>query len=418
MSTTALAPRTTLDLGRAIKTPADFTDRVRALSTQAHIVSPIMAVAEIPDCYSIVPALVVIDPDPAKNDVYAGTFHKKEKVGDSWRPTEVSLSKTGLLKIMAAAGVKITRSERTDDGRTPHYWSWCSEGTVTEFSSIRALPPGNAEVDLRDGSAQIGEWNPEAWALREADAEKRRQATPEKDRWKVKPEPIGGWSKDRLMQARAKGLRICESLSLNALIRNLGLPQKFTTAELAKPFVVFRTVYEPDMRNPQVAAIVTAAHFGAAHLLYPGTTQGAPLTLAPPTETALPDPDAAVIVASVPAGAVEIDDIPEPVAATPAEPVYRIAKVSLLGARYFFETDQGVTFTTEDAAIARGLNEARKAGRAVSIDATAIELDGVAFREVVEFRSAAAAPSTSATVPPGTTSTGASQGRLPGAGAY
>lgn len=393
----SLTKASPLELGGAIRTPQEFAERIRGLSAQAHILSPAMAVSEIPAHYTIQPAVVVIDSQ--STDVYKGSFHKSKKVGDDYIPLEVSLSKTGLLKIMAAAGVNVTRSERTDDNRTPYYWTWCSEGTITDFGAVRQLPPGNSEVDLRDGSPQVGEWTPEEWAKREAAAAEKRAKTAERDRWKVKPEAIGGWSRERLMQARSYGLRLAESKSLTALIRNLGLPQKFAVEDLAKPFVVFRTVFHPDMSIPGVAEIVTAAHFGSMRSLYPGsntaTAKALPETTDAPAGDFQTDSAAADLpLTTTPVGAVELDDIPAAEAPAAAAVTYQITKVSKLaidGADwYFFDTTERVTFVSPDVDIARGLNDARKASRRLVIESKAITLNGVEFREVVEATGPAA----------------------------
>lgn len=385
--------------GQAIKTPEQFADLVREMQSQAHILSPAVAISRIPDHYVINTAVVVIDPTSA--DVYAGSFHKKTKRGDDWIPTEVSISKTGLLKILSAAGVHVTYSDRVDDGKTMHYWRWRCEGTITDFDGqIRPLPPGNEEVDLRDGSAQIGGWTPEEWVKREAAADERKANTPEKERWKVKPEPIDGWSRDRVMGQRAKGLNIAAAKAMNSLIRNLGVKQKYSIEELKKPFVIFRATFMPNMNNPRVEEMVTAAHLGATHLLYGRGAPSEPRQIAgdvidvhatSPDEPPVEQPQ----TAAAPQDAVELDDIPEPKPAAPAtppsaEPTYHVTKASKLTIdgvdHYFFATAQLVTFVTTDIDVARQLNAARKSTAALSIEAEPTTIGDKRYQRVIESK--------------------------------
>lgn len=401
----AVAKPTTLATlaGELIRTPQQLAERVRELQSQAHILSPAVAVSNIPEHYAINTAVVVIEPSSTSGDVYAGSFHKKVKQGGDWIPTEVSLAKPALLRILGAAGVNITRSERTDDQGRSYYWRWCSEGTLVDFDGqIRRLPPGNVEVDYRDGSAQIGEWTPEEWAKRVAAADAKREKAPQGERWKVKPEPIGGWTYERVMQSRSKGERLAESFSLNALIRNLGIKQKYTIEELKKPFVCFRATFIPNMRNPRVEEMVTAAHLGATHLLYGHASDAQPRAIGPVIDVHASSPagEETSEVTTAPEGAVEFDDLPEPpkpsAPATPEPPadVYHVTKSSKFpdSDHFFFETRQGKTFTTSDLGVARALNAARKAGQALQIHAEAIDVAGKPYLNVLDVTAVPSLP--------------------------
>lgn len=261
--------------GSLIRTPLELAERVRALQQIAHVLTPAVAVASIPAHIAINPVVVVIDTtfDPQTgrgNDVYfQKSIHKSKKVGGEYVPLEVSLNAKAIIRVLASSGVKITRSQRTDDGQKQNYWSWEACGDIREFDgSWRQLPHGNVEIDLRDGSAQIGEWNQDAWPAAERAAEERKKSTPPSEQWKVKAD-INGWSKDRVIGARKFGLRLAESKALNALGRNLGLKQIYTLEELKKPFVIFRAMWNPP-NDPETQKMITAAELGATHMLgYP-----------------------------------------------------------------------------------------------------------------------------------------------------
>lgn len=403
-----------------VRTPRELAATVREMEKQAFILSPAIAVSSIAQGYVVNRAVVAIDPtvDPKTgrgNDVYyQASIHKKEKHGDEWVPLEVSLNKTALIRVMSAAGVDVTRSERTDNGRDPYYWAWAAEGTIIDFDGRkRRLPPGNVEIDYRDAAASIGEWTPEKWAAAEqkAQQERDRRKLSAADAWKVKPEPIGGWSAERVMSARRFGLRIAEAEALNRLIRNLGIKQIYTIAELeAKPFLIFRC--SPDMSDPDVKRMVLASHLGATELLYGRSASQHALPAGgdvidvhdtPQEEsqratrsTGAAAPPAAAQTSSAPSGATELDDIPDESAAKP-EPARRYtvirASQKLIAERphYFFETKEGVTFVTDDAVAARSLNAAKKAEQAIPIEGERVELDGGIYFNVLECPPAGAA---------------------------
>lgn len=386
--------------GSLIRTPLELAERVRALQQVAHVLTPAVAVASIPAHIAINPVVVVIDlaidaSTGRGNDLYfQRSIHKSNKHGRgydaTYEPLEASLNKNAILRVLASSGVKLTSSRRTDDGSKPNYWSWESRGEIREFDgSWRPLPPGNVEIDLRDGSAQIGEWTKEAWAQAEAAVEKRKAVTPKEDQWKVKPEPIGGWSQERVIGARKFGLRLAEAKSLTALGRNLGLKQIYSLEELKKPFVIFRAMWQPDMSDPETRRMVTAAELGATHLLgYPsgpalpaaGATDQTPSTV----QTTHAGADIVDGEISDAGGKSTSESVNEDRPFAPAsgaqattdlEPTYHVASVirRKAGSASAFlittkETGEGQGLLTNDEAIATAAHEAGQAGRALHLD--------------------------------------------------
>jgi hypothetical protein len=396
--------------GTIIKTPLQLAERVRAMQQVAHVLSPAVSVAAIPDHIAINPVVVVIDQTfnaetGRGNDVYfQRSIHKSRKNGSgdsaTYEPLEVSLNANAIKRMLSASGVNIIRSVRTDDGSKQNYWAWESTGRIRDFDgSWRDLPPGNVEIDLRDGSAQIGEWSAEAWARNEAAVEKKKAALPENQRWKAKPDLIGGWSGDRVLAARRFGLRLAEAKSLNALGRNLGLKQIYGLDELKKPFVIFRATWNPDMSDPDTRRMVAAAELGASHLLYPPASAPAALPAAGPRE-----PAPVIIDAepgqkphgTAPAAAAEIESLPADDPVT-RYTITRVAKQTADGqpTRFFIATEQ-----TRDALIeapepiAMAAAEAKKAGRQVELDLerTNQEIRVLELREVPPVAAATELP--------------------------
>ncbi len=381
--------------GHQITTPQQLADRIREMHGQAHVLSPMAAVAAIAPGFVVNPVVVVIDPSVDAEsgrgaDVYfQAAIHKKRKTGNGeWVPDEVSLNKIGLMKILTASGANVYPTQRLDDGRRPYYWSVMAQADVTDFDgATRRLPPGSVEIDLQDGSPQIGGWTPEEWAKNVAAANAKAKPGEE---WKSKPQAIGGWTAERVMGARKFGLRLAEAKALNALARNLGVKGSYRIEELAKPFVIFRASYVPDASDPAVRLLLTERALGARALLYGHAPQehpvshGAELHHGDPTqvldavvETA---PARPVQTAAPPADAQEVT-FDEAVAAT--EPVYHVKTIRQGDEWYFIETTEGQTFATSDKPTAKGFNDWRKAQVGLHIEAERVQIKGETYLQVL-----------------------------------
>lgn len=385
-----------------IREPMDLAKNMRELQQLAHIISPAAACAMIPPNIFIQRIPVVIDPtfDPKTGrgtDVYfQSSIHKSVNVGThsapKWEPIEVSLNANAIGRILGSAGVNVTKSQRVDDASQPHYCAWTTCGKVREFDgSWRDLPPGDVEIDLRDGSDHIGGWTADKWpeVARLAAEEKERVRKANGKHWEVKAE-IGGWSADRVAGQRRFLVQMAQTKSGNRLGRKLGLKSSYTIEELTKkPFVIFRASFVHDHSNPRVVEMLTANELGALHLLFPPQQQPA-LPAAPievrPIEGGATEPAAGS--ASAPEGAREIDEVAEAAAEKPVD-LYIVKKLELLEPNYFItaehvETKNQQVFATDDVGTARDLNGARKSGAQVVIDGEVVE--GKPYLNIVEAK--------------------------------
>ena len=262
-----------------IKTPQELADRIREMRELAFILTPMTATGAIAPGYEIVPVLEPIDPsvDPQSGrgaDVYfQSSIHKSRKVGDrKYEPVEVSLNHYALLRILGDFGVNVHPTRWLQDGIGERYlWVCETDGDIIDFTGqVRLLPTGVGSVDARDGSPDIGEWTPDEWAQRVRAAEAKKANVQPDEQWKVKPEPINGWTAERVMQVRRFGRQLAKTKSLNGLARKLGVRQSYTIEELRRrPFVIMRPMFMPDMSDPRVRELVTMANLGARHLLFP-----------------------------------------------------------------------------------------------------------------------------------------------------
>src|SRR6185369_13154252 len=87
-----------------------------------------------------------------------------------------------------------------------------------------------------------------------------------------------GWTSNQIDEGRKHGLRNCEARAINAAIRECGcgIKQKYTRAELAKPFVVVRVAFQPDFSDPDIKRMVTQQAMSGVSALYPAAARELP----------------------------------------------------------------------------------------------------------------------------------------------
>lgn len=395
--------------GTNIKTPHELRQRIEEFQSSAFILSPMTAVASIAPGYEITPVVVVIDPsvDPESGrgaDVYfQRSIHKSKKVGDSWVPTEVSLNAQGLGRVLAAVGVNVYPSRWQHDGvAEKHLWVVETDGDLIEFDGrVRRLPAGVGSLDARDGSPDIGEWTPEEWAKRVAIAEQQKKNTAEKDRWKVKPEPLpGGWTYERVMGVRKYGRQLALTKSLNSLSYRLGVRHSYSVEELKKkPFVIMRPMFVPDMKNPQIAAMVTAANLGARATMYPGS---APQQLPEATDAAVthshgeppldghviePEAEERMVTAAPPEDATElVEETAKPQQTAAAGNVYIVTKVLKNNeGQFFVQTKEGVTLFFTEPSMLKPVQAAAKDGQPREFSTERVMVKDQPYRQIIEM---------------------------------
>lgn len=228
-----------------IVSPFQFNEYVVAKQREhAHVLTPVTSIGSLPEMWKIVPTLVYLNPDPASGDVYRDPLFCE---GDEVAPTKV-----GLRKIAQAAALN-TRVFRLDSTAVPNLWEFLGR------------------IRWRGFDAQFHEFEaPHLWDLRDgSEFVKRLRNAAERNRKRDDKRPVDEIIKKQLDAARFHGYRNGASRAVNAAIREFGLRQKYTRAELAKPFVCFAMVVNPDMSDPEQRRIVLHAALGAADMLYP-----------------------------------------------------------------------------------------------------------------------------------------------------
>lgn len=208
-----------------ITQPQQFTDALRRWEGHYHVLTPFTNISGLGQSYGLFVSQVRINPDKSFGEVYDGLPFLSAG--------EVSIAKNGLRKLADAMGISI-ETLRTDPRTIPCYWEFKAVAIYRGLDGSPVRREATKEWDLRDGSAQMK-----------------------------------GWKAAQIEEARKHGLRNCEARAINAAIRECGIRQKYTKAELTKAFVAVRVAFQPDMSDPDIKRVVTEANLHATSALYP-----------------------------------------------------------------------------------------------------------------------------------------------------
>lgn len=210
-----------------ITTPTQFEAAIARWTNKFHVLSPFTQITGLAPQHGIIASVVKINPDPRTSgpgEVYAGLPFLKEG--------EVAIAKIGLRKI-ADAGAISTTTFRTDPRNIPNYWEFKCVASYRGIDGTVVTREATAEWDLRDHSPRLK-----------------------------------GWTANQISEGRKNGLRNCETRAINAAIRELGIKQKYSQEELAKPFLVLRVAFQPDMTDPEQRRIITENAMKGTSVLY------------------------------------------------------------------------------------------------------------------------------------------------------
>ncbi len=223
------------------------------LAAECNIITPVVRIDSIMPMHGVSLRVVKLDPDPDGGDVYQDRVFCK--------PSERAPTKIGIFKLMAAAGVNVVDSSRIDDRNDPQVCEYRVEISVRDFDGTMRYFVGTKALDFRDGAAE---------AVKSSGA----AITP-----------------GDLSSKRKHIASLCETKAIERAIRGLlTLKQKYTAAELARPFIVPKLVPMPDMSDPDAKAAMIAHTLGIEKRLAPAVAAAA----APPAlqEPAAPEPEA------------------------------------------------------------------------------------------------------------------------------
>lgn len=244
-----------------VRDPQELTRRISEWrELRYHVIAPADQFASFAPGFAAHASVLFLSIDPASREVYFDSSFMED--------TQRAVASKAIHHIARLAGVQWLPSCRRTDPRTiPNLWEFHVDGAYIIHDGTPQIVTGTSEVDLRDGSAQIGGWTPRKWqTLCRTNRKKRTRfgGTDAPDQqWS-----IAGWTQDLVMKSRAYGLRISETKAKNAAIRTLGLKDKYSITDLALPFVVLRFQYIPDMNDPMERQLVLEQRLRGVSVLY------------------------------------------------------------------------------------------------------------------------------------------------------
>ena len=165
----------------------------------------------------------------------------KQKEGEPPPVPRKGIPKSTLMQIANAAGVEWEAPTRLDDGSNPHYCLFQVKGRYMTIDGTYRTIVGDRDVDLRDGSDQIG--GKSEFAVRELRANMIRSA---------------------ITKAKLRALRDA-----------FGVSQGMPETEIDKPFVFARAIFTGRSDDAQVrrmfAQVIAYKQLAASAALYGGT---------------------------------------------------------------------------------------------------------------------------------------------------
>lgn len=223
-----------------ITRPDEYTTALKGWGDKFNVLTPFTSVSGIAPQHGLVASQVRINTDAAYGsekiagggETYGGLPFLNGSRGQ--QTEELAIAKNGLRKLAECAGISY-RTERTDPRTIPHYWEFKAIASYRGIDGSVVTREATMEWDLRDGS-----------------------------------ERMKGWKPNQITEGRKNGLRNCEARVINAVIRECGcgIKQKYTRAELSKPFLVLRVAFQPDMTDPEQRRMVAEAGLRSTSTLY------------------------------------------------------------------------------------------------------------------------------------------------------
>ncbi len=221
---------------RSLREQTSITEVLQRAAAQGHLVSPATSCGQLAEGMAVVFSTVLVD---VERDTYA---IGSDGGDDGAKGAKRGLSKSALDKIAMAAGVSWdpTLSHRLDDGRDPHFCAYVAVGTYHSLDGSPVTIQGTKQVDLRPGS-------PTVEALVERYRAKLAQWERGGKRGYQPKDPTG-----QIREQRLHILSLAESKARNRAIRGLGIRTSYSVADLAKPFVIAKSMWTGQTEDPEL----------------------------------------------------------------------------------------------------------------------------------------------------------------------
>ncbi|HET6373227.1 MAG TPA: hypothetical protein VFG76_07965 [Candidatus Polarisedimenticolia bacterium] len=252
----------------ALRTVEEYLEVMERLRDKYNVIEPFTGAGALLPLHKIALAVITIDPTVDEKGNGPECYRDRRFCGDD----EVALGKVALMALRNAAAAVPVMRKRLDDRSEMNYWEIeftlalrNIDGTVRSVTRAK-------EMDMRDGSPETlkPEWKKE-------------------NNKNVKTGNMVPLDPSALSDKRRHGQSRAETLAEERCIRDLlKLRQKYTVAELKRPWIVPRLVPDLDANHPMDRQVLLGIAGGVTGLLY-GT---APAQLGAGELRALPAPPA------------------------------------------------------------------------------------------------------------------------------
>lgn len=210
------------------------------LAKVANVTFPVTALDHLPPNHAPSLSVIRVDPNPASKDTYNVSGQK-------------ALSKHVLLKMANAGGLHI-RTRKISPRHDLDFIEW-------EAVAMGRLPDG---TPISVKCSKSWSWAKCQEEMSEKQAKEYRKFADE--------------------QTETKAI-------LRAVRAAMNLKTSYTPEEIAKPFLIARSVFSPDMSDPEVRRMVTREQLRSQGMLYPGGQQDQDDLASLPEPTELPEED-------------------------------------------------------------------------------------------------------------------------------
>lgn len=218
-----------------LRTVDEFRRQLVALQDVANLVTPVISADYIPDMHAVSLRVVILDSTVIeKGDGNFKTYQGRDVYRDPkfCSADERCLNKPAIMKLLDAAGATLVWSRRVDDGKSARSVTWEVAIEMLQLDGKRIRRIATKTVDL--GQDKTSSWTP----ARLAKAMEHQESN-----------------------AETKAL-------LRAGRSALSLQQKYSVADLAKPFVVPTLVPMLDTSDPEIRRMVAMKALSLDNTLY------------------------------------------------------------------------------------------------------------------------------------------------------
>jgi len=234
-----------------------------AVTNGENLLMPTDSLNNVPPMHKVTVERIKLSPKPEDKDVYLQQGKEDDDKPDRRR---YALTKEGLLKLSSCAGIQwdYNYSGRTDKQNDPNYISWRAVGAVQKLDGSWLPLQGSYDLDFDVIEEQIMEQKKSAAGRYWSNAKWWQAMSKDKQEAYIKAK-----AREDFLQVKRHKVARCETGAMLRAIRGLlNVRGTYSLAELQKPFVIARLVFQPDYADPIIKAQAVSLAFKAMQGVY------------------------------------------------------------------------------------------------------------------------------------------------------